>query len=298
MKTRKLLLFSAIFIVQQFAWGQHQNGFQSFFGQESTKWNGVTEYYDVPWENHILCITNDTLIDSRYYKKVAYSAIYWYNEYSEGRDSSYDFYLSEDSTTGKLWCRYQNENDDFIIADMSLSLGDTIWLPNYVDYRDSIMYTVQDTLTYDGHYTIVLYEEFSNRSIEFIEGVGCSNLFDYLRLPIIGSQLVCCHKDGDLFYHCSVEGWPEEDCVVHTVGINECEENHIIRVWPNPCNDWIYINGGEHIKTAKLYDLTGRLLLDNISCMDKIFLTNIPQGVFLLCIETNYSKSQIKIIKQ
>ena len=181
---------------------------------------------------------------------------------------------------------------------MSLSLGDTIWLPNYVGYLDSVMYTVQDTLTQDGHYTIVLNEELSNRIIKFIEGVGCSNLFDYLRLYIIGSQLVCCHKDGELIYHSPVAGWPEEDCVVRPVGVNECVENQKVHIWPNPCNDWIYINSDEHIESVKIYDMMGRLLLDNISCKDKVCIKNLPQGIYLLFIESNHSKSNIKIIKQ
>lgn len=298
MKTKKLLLCSVALCYTAVGFAQHQNGFQSFFGLESTEWNGVTEYYDVPWENQLLRITNDTLISDMYFKKVEYSAVYWHNGYSEGRDSSLDLFLREDTATGKLWCRFRDGNADFIIADMSLSIGDTIWLPNYVDYRDSVMYTVQDTLTQDGYYTITLNDEFTERSIMFIEGVGCSNLFDYLRLPIIGSQMVCCNKDGELIYHYSMNGWPEEDCVVRPVGVNECVENQKVHIWPNPCNDWIYINSDEHIESAKIYDMMGRLLLDNISCKDKVCIKNLPQGIYLLFIESNHSKSNIKIIKQ
>lgn len=298
MKTKKLLLCSVALCYTAVGFAQHQNGFQSFFGLESTEWNGVTEYYDVPWENQLLRITNDTLISDMYFKKVEYSAVYWHNGYSEGRDSSLDLFLREDTATGKLWCRFRDGNADFIIADMSLSIGDTIWLPNYVDYRDSVMYTVQDTLTQDGYYTITLNDEFTERSIMFIEGVGCSNLFDYLRLPIIGSQMVCCHKDGGLIYHYSMNGWPEEDCVVRPVGVNECVENQKVHIWPNPCNDWIYINSDEHIESAKIYDMMGHLILDNISCKDKVCIKNLPQGIYLLFIESNHSKSNIKIIKQ
>ena len=258
----------------------------------------MTAYYDVPLENQLLRITNDTLISDMYFKKVEYSAVYWHNGYSEGRDSSLDFFLREDTATGKLWCRFPDGNADLIIADMSLSIGDTIWLPNYVDYRDSVMYTVLDTLTQDGYYTITLIDEFTERSIMFIEGVGCSNLLDYLRLHIIGSRMVCCHKDGELIYHYSMEGWSEEDCVVRPVGINDCVENQKVHIWPNPCNDWIYINSDEYIESAKIYDMMGHLILDNISCKDKVCIKNLPQGIYLLFVETNYSKSQIKIIKQ
>lgn len=298
MKTKKLLLCSLALCYTAVGFAQHQNGFQSFFGQESTEWNGVTEYYDVPWENQLLRITNDTLISDMYFKKVEYCAVYWHNDYSEGRDSSLDFFLREDTATGKLWCRFPDGNADFIIADMSLSIGDTIWLPNYVDYRDSVMYTVQDTLTQDGYYRITLNDEFSERSIMFIEGVGCSNLFDYLRLHIIGSRMVCCHKDGELIYHYSMEGWSEEDCVVRPVGINDCVENQKVHIWPNPCNDWIYINSDEYIESAKIYDMMGHLILDNISCKDKVCIKNLPQGIYLLFVKTNHSKSNIKIIKQ
>ena len=295
---KKALLFAASLFCAVVCNGQQQEGFLSFFGRESTKWNGVTEYYDLPLENHVLRITNDTLMGGKYFKKVEYSYVHWYSGYNEARDASLDFYLREDSASGKLWCRFQDEDDDFIIADMSLSLGDSIWLPNYVDYRDSVMYTVRDTLTQDGHRTIVLNDNLSGRSIRFVEGVGCSNLFDYLCLHIIGSQIVCCHKDGELFYHCPEEGWPEENCVVHAVGISQCEESQKVRVWPNPCSDWIHIDSDEHVKSAKLYDLKGHLLLDNINGMDKVCLKNMPQGLYLLHIETSHSESKTKIIKQ
>lgn len=298
MQTKKLLLCIAALCCTAVGFAQHQNGFQSFFGQESTEWNGVTEYYDVPCENRLLRITNDTLIGDMYFKKVEYSVLYWYSDYSEGRDSSLDFYLREDSTTGKLWCQFQDENNSFIIADMSLSIGDTIWLRNYIGYLDSVMYIVQDTMTQDGQYKIVLIDEYGDRSIKFIEGVGCSNLFDYLRLHIIGSQMVCCHKDGELIYHFPLEGWPESDCIIRAVGINEYVENQKVRVWPNPCNNWIYVDGDEHIQSAKIYDSTGRLLLDNINCIGKVCLKGLPQGMYLLYVETNHSKSKIKIIKQ
>ena len=212
--------------------------YRSFFGEESSSWNGVTEYYDTPWENHILRLAHDTVFASRTYKKVEYSAIYWHNGYFERRDPSLDFYLYEDRTSGRLWCRHQNNDSVFLIADMSLSIGDTVLLPSIIRWFQGDKYVVRDTTTQDGLFTIILKSKYNNyKTIKYVEGIGCTNLFDYLCLPIIGSQLVCCQRDGELAYHCPVEGWPEEDCIVHAVDINEIEQDERISVWPNPCED-------------------------------------------------------------
>lgn len=270
--------------------------YRSFFGEESSSWNGVTEYYDTPWENHILRLAHDTVFASRTYKKVEYSAIYWHNGYFERRDPSLDFYLYEDRTSGRLWCRHQNNDSVFLIADMSLSIGDTVLLPSIIRWFQGDKYVVRDTTTQDGLFTIILKSKYNNyKTIKYVEGIGCTNLFDYLCLPIIGSQLVCCQRDGELAYHCPVEGWPEEDCIVHAVDINEIEQDERISVWPNPCEDWFIIKG-DHTLVAELYDVMGHRIIENIVPYKKIDTGHLPRGVYLLRVKLNGSIITKKIV--
>lgn len=111
----KSLLFAAALCWAALSHGQGQSGFQSFFGMESTRWNGVTEiteFYDVPLTNYVLRIAGDTVVDGKAFNKIECFAIYLLRD-SKGKDSSHDFCLREDASTGKLWCRFLDEDNDF-----------------------------------------------------------------------------------------------------------------------------------------------------------------------------------------
>jgi len=276
-------------------------GFQSFFGHETTVWHGVTEYYDVALENHLLRETQDTVVDGLVYKKIEYSKVFWYNGYSEVRDSEKDFYLREDTVAGKLWCRFPNEEEEFLVVDLSLSIGDTIMLRNYTNpYLNlELKYVVQDTATTDNRRTLVLECREMNERISFIEGVGCTNLFDYTRYPVmIASYLVCCFKDGSLVYHDSrINAREEQDCVIHDVGIEENEASLTITVFPNPCTDKVWIDG-EDIQSASLLDIRGKVLLSTIDTHHPLDISSLPQGVYLLRISTPAGPTTKKLLVQ
>ena len=275
--------------------------YRSFFGEESSSWNGVTEYWDCPLENHLLRLGNDTIIDGTVYRKIEYSHIIWDNGYLEIRHQESDFYLREEHMTGKLWCRFLDDNHDFIIADMSLSLYDTISLPdrnqNYPrPLTESVLYHVTDTSTTEYGRTIIL-ESLSgrHRTIEFIEGVGGTNLFDCIKFPAFTSQLVCYHKDGNLIYHNTTDTrWPEEDCVIYSsiAGINNQAS---LIIWPNPCEDWFMIKS-DHILVAELYDIMGHGIIENIVPYKKIDTGDLPRGVYLLRVKLNGSIITKKIV--
>ena len=297
-------MFFAAFCSAPFAHAQDTinptTGFQSFFGRESTEWNGVTGYYDVPLENHLLRVAADTIINDVVYKKVDYNRVYWYYGYEELRDSTFDFYLREDTATGKLWCRYPDENEDFLIVDMSLSIGDTIVLRCYAcNAGDSFRkegYVVLDTTTTEGFRTIVLKNVFNDR-ITFIEGVGCSNLFDYIRYYLnIGSDIICCRKDGQLVYHNNLYSYMEEDCVIHGVGIDDNEENAWVTISPNPCIDWVRIEG-EQIQALFLYDAKGICVKSQHGENNQLTMFDLPSGYYILQILSNNQISYRTIIK-
>lgn len=171
----------------------------------------------------------------------------------------------------------------FLIVDMSLSIGDTIALRDFVDNNGSLEYVVQDTMTLDDHYTIVLRSTVFGRTITFVEGVGCSNLLDYMRTDITGSQLVCCHKDDELVYHNSVENWPDEYCVVRGLGIDEYEDNANVAVWPNPCDDWLQIGSDDFVKSVSLYDMAGRMIMEHINVVNNRISMKTSHGAPICC---------------
>lgn len=287
MKLNNILLITALFFANT-AFSQEAFGFGSFFGIETTSWNGVTEYYDCPIENHIFRSESDTLMDGCIYKRIEYYLAFQNDDYyHEYRDSDYDFYLREDTANGRLWCRFPDENEDFLIVDMSLAMNDTILLRDYYHYDYGPLqyshWTIIDTSRSDNGKKIVLKCLTDNRTVEFIEGVGCTNLFDYLRYPMIGSGLLCCHKDGVLVYRNS--GLDSDgDCIVPFVGISECYENTDVSIFPNPCHDWLKIDG-DQVLSATLYDTMGKIVIDKLDFNKSVNICGIPKGTYFLRID-------------
>lgn len=304
-----ILIFFVTFCAAPFAYAQDTinptTGFQSFFGRESTEWNGVVSYYYIPWEDQLLRVAGDTIINDLVYKKVDCNKVFWNNGNIEIRDAVFDFYLREDTATGKLWCRYPDEDEDFLIMDMSLSIGDAIVLRCYLcdpysvsDYLEDT-YVVVDTATIDGVYTITIEIEFYNR-IKFMEGVGCSNLFDYSRYydVIASSDLVCCHRDGQLVYYNNFfSNLGYEDCVYHPVGIEESERNARVTISPNPCIDWVRIEG-EQIQALYLYDAKGICVKSQHGENNQLTMSDLPSGYYILQILSNNQISYRTIIKK
>lgn len=296
---KKIIVLTAALCIAAVCFGQKATGYKSFFGQESTVWSVKTGYWD--WnESNLLRLANDTLIGGLTFKKIERShAYYWYDDYREWRDSTGDFYLREDTMTGRLWCHLENSDSAFLIADMSLSIGDSIVLRDYIrnfGNYESVVYVVRDTMTQDSLYTIVL--ESGNRTITFIEGVGCSNLYDFqsrVKDDIIGSELICCHKDSELVYH--VEYWPEGDCIEHRAGIEQAKGSQSISVWPNPCTDWFEI-GCDNDLSAKLYDIKGNVIIDNIETNKRVDVGSLPKGIYLLRFDSDNTIKAKTIIVQ
>lgn len=260
-------------------------GFKSFFGQESTEWYGWIEVYD--WgSTEVMSCNHDTLIDDVSYKVINFIG-----------NSHFDFLLREDTVTGKLWCRYLDEDEDHLIVDMSLAIGDTLKIKNllHTSWYDSTLYVVADTTYTDLGLEISLRDIRTGFNTRFIEGVGCSNLFEYSRYNFystIGSDLLCCFHDGIQVYH-----WGYQDsCYKEWVGLDETDPNHTVEVYPNPCQDWITI-GGDDIKAVSIIDMTGIVLYSNTCCRNPINVSHLPCGFYLLRTESNHRIHHIKLIK-
>ena len=262
--------------------------YRSFFGEESSSWNGVTEYWDGYPENVWMGIVGDTMLEGMVYKKI--------------HSTTGDFLLREDRLNGRLWCRYLNGDTEFVVADLSLSLNDTISLLNknnpYVGLSESVLYQVIGTSTTEHGRTITLKSTRPYaRIIRFIEGVGGTNLFDCIKLPALTSQVICYHKDGELVYHESYWDYPEENCKLIRVGVDDVREKKGISVWPNPCEDWFMVEGGNGMP-IRLYDLKGNLVIENAGARERIHTDGLASGVYILQIAGNEYATTRKLIKR
>ncbi len=276
-------------------------GYKSIFGRESTVWYGATDYVDMDWMNHVLQTDGDTVIDGYSYKIVPW-------------DNWIEFYLREDTLTGKVWCRYPDwvptlpdinieADTDYLIMDLSLEVGDSIiffmsyhpggfssrkYYVSSIDYVDSMKHVVlMDDYDEYGYYGCV---------VEFVEGAGCSNLFGMITVPQIESFLLCCYKDGELVFHNPrLEG---NDCYMHNhAGIVDGGDNEPINIYPNPCSDWLKIDV-EWMQSATLLNVRGETLAHCTANQSLIDMSNLPAGAYFIRVICNNSASCKTIIKR
>jgi hypothetical protein len=83
-----------------------------------------------------------------------------------------------------------------------------------------------------------------------------------------------------------------------TLSINEVSLEDSFSIYPNPANDFIIINNTNWIKSKTLYSITGQLIKQENNQNEKIDISNLQQGLYLLEIETtNNQKVTKKIVK-
>lgn len=283
-----LLICIGLFCMTLKGYGQDTNAYQSFFGQESTEWWGMLVHFDY-YDFHVIRTTYDTLVDGVLYKKAEHNTIFSYDEYDELLD--FPILLREDTRTGRLWCRPIDEDEELLIVDMSLSLGDTITLYRLAGESRG-EFVVQNIIDTGSHRTLILKSSWGVSEILFIEGVGCSNIIEYPYSWGIGSRLLCCVKDGFRIYH---DGLLEGCYGEPYISIREVESPKI-SVFPNPCTDWIELDG-EDILSINIYDVHGKNVKSFFDTQGRINLSNLPRGMYFLQIlmgTTNVYKTIIK----
>jgi hypothetical protein len=260
-----------------------------------TEWNGAIEYVDGWPDNKTIRTRIDTLMDGYVYKKVGWS-----------------LFLREDTTKGILYLRSTDENEEFVIANMSLSIGDTITLKRLHPLGGNLSpetYKVERYDTIDNVFHIYLLSHNGKKDIgdvEFIEGVGCSNIMEFFSdyYAFVDGALFCCHKDGELVYQYNAQtilypSWISlvDSCRVSLENIEKIDVEPLINVSPNPCTNFLTIEG-KGVQSASLYDIMGKKVAENNSAT-KIFNTGkLPKGIYLLRISGNNFIATRQIIKR
>lgn len=84
-----------------------------------------------------------------------------------------------------------------------------------------------------------------------------------------------------------------------TLSIQETSLADRFTIYPNPANDFIVINNPNWIKNKTIYSITGQLVKKENNQNEKIDISDLQQGVYLLEIETNENQKVMKkIIKE
>lgn len=82
-----------------------------------------------------------------------------------------------------------------------------------------------------------------------------------------------------------LQGWCKDETAIYSsfceLGLNDFDDESVI-IYPNPVNDFLFIQCEKPIKKIKVYNLLGQEMLNINQDFDMISLHQIPKGVFLL----------------
>ncbi len=82
-----------------------------------------------------------------------------------------------------------------------------------------------------------------------------------------------------------------------SMGVSEVSKTDL-QIYPNPVTDILNIKTQEKIQKTEIFDLSGRVLLINISSVNQLNISNLKSGNYILKITTNKGATAHKIIKK
>lgn len=250
--------------------------YESIFGENSTQWNMTAgNLWGFTTNEHR--IVQDTLIDGMSYKMV-------------GEYSLFDYFgfLREDQSTGRVWYRSNQSDEEMLIMDLSLNVNDSfyvggIWNSNHDYHRvDSIYYK-------EGRKHIRLDLELIHtpraEKLIMIEGITTNMGFRYKDCYYpnnVFSDLLCVFKDGEQVYGTN-------ECLVSEVEEVHREPN--LKVYPNPFRNQITIDSKENGGWGSylLVDQYGRVIQTAgihhpVQKINK--LGHLPNGIYFIVIQS------------
>jgi len=306
------------------AFGQ---GYQSFFGEKTTKyhiflhWPSCNGHKSDSVIHGILGGGNtwNLLISKENTAMISDTVYYW--------DNWRGMYIREDTSTGQIF-RYIKENKkEYLICDMSLNIGDTFTLPDWSSeeykewYYEAGENIIVDSISYINGKKVIYFSSIENSMyfdtwlyppwhpwhiyeklyhLAFIEGIGpVYGPFGYIDLGWGNlGILLCVEKDDTLTYMTS----SYLGCFQVAGGSITDIEINPIRVYPNPATDNIHIeidNEALLYGTLRIIDPIGQIVLTRTLTSNKetISVKHLSAGIYIIHYNFNNQIFHSKIVK-
>jgi len=261
--------------------------YESIFGSNSTQWNiKMGNLWGTATNQH--SIAGDTTIYGNSYKVIDGYSI-----------DGFQGYLREDTIQGKAWYRNNQDTTEFLIMDLQLSVGDSMfvrgnWNSNHSYYFVDSVYTSNNRKHIRFDFELFF---MSNAKFTLIEGISSNLGFRYQDNYYINNfnpELLCSYKNG-------IQEFGTGQCIIVS-GLNDIASEENINVYPNPSDGDFTIDLGNtnESRTIKLTDLNGKLIETNYHKTTQLLHLKIaePAGVYLLIIESGDKKAIIRLVKE
>lgn len=247
--------------------------------------DGLWEYY----------ASVDTTVNDIHYTKILHRPLVIKQDGPPFQaDGPYQLYglIRDDNANRKVYAIKFNdseecpENEEYLLYDFSLKIGDTLNLCIIPDWNDFVINDIysQEVLGFNTR----VYFDWD----ELYEGMGSYyGLFEEMFAPIkkTSGQRYIYHTF--LAYYCR-----ESPCWLF-VSAPEQLESETITISPNPANDFIYISGCKtEIRLISIYNKLGQKMVVQNPVCDKINISELPPGLYIIEIDMKANKIKQKVI--
>ena len=292
---QKALLLLLLMAAAGAAAGQ---SYQSYFAADSTRLNVYA--IEIDFDPTIYLTINST--DSVVINGNTYLQGFLHGVFAGFFYEEEEFYFREDTITGRLYRYFPLLDEEVLLCDMSLEVGDSF---TFSDRWGSHQAVVND-VTFENGRKVIHFENgsyFGINILEFYEGIFPPVLpigyFDYYYYTGCDFYLLCEYKDGEqVFDNPNFEG-----CFLFYAAVNENhEQENPTKVFPTSVrpNETVQLETSDPITEVALFDLIGRAV-SAVVCQETPMRWNmtIPSrvsGVYVIKITTNKGTSYEKII--
>jgi hypothetical protein len=293
---KKTLLF--IFISLSFRLFAQTNVYHPF--PDSAFWR-VDILVDSPFAGGCLAIyyfqyypSGDTLINAYVHKKIYKSFVFLSssgpnspcNPIPPFQNPGYVGALRDDSVANKAFFVFPSKNNDTLLYDYNLNIGDTI--KGFIGSNCIAVIQSLDSVLINGKYRNRWnYNSCGNTNQYLIQGIGTSygliEIFTSDPANQIWGRLVCV-KDSISTLFISGSGYNSSmGCNLILNGTPEINFENNFKISPNPCTGIFTINSSEKFQYS-VYDVFGREVFQSTSLNQTatLDLTSYPKGIYFV----------------
>ena len=240
----------------------------------------------------------ETLIDSIPYRELVYRTIA-----DPGTIKSTGEYYRQDSD--KVY--FRNDEDDILLADFSLSVGDTLHM-NYPTSAPFVIAAIDTIVMADGSQRIQFKyycvndddPEIPNEGTwwTMIEGIGTfGDMFSQLQScslldPNYFRYTRCFYNTGSLVYK-------DDEVLDCFISSTSNLQNNTTKIYPNPGSEIITVQSESDIKSLDFVNISGQVVHRNTNIDSRnVVISALPVGIYHLKITLNSGKIEyFKLVK-
>ncbi|MBO6026356.1 MAG: T9SS type A sorting domain-containing protein [Bacteroidales bacterium] len=294
MKAKPLYVFLLLLLAT--AGKAKAQGYQSYFGADSTTLNVYIRLTDFDQTVFFTINSTDTISINNYtYLQgilTGDNAGVFSGVFGES-----DFYFREDRDLGRLYRYIPSIDEELLLSDMSLMVGDTFSFPTQWGISQSVV----NHITYENGRKVICFANdiyYAGYYMNFYEGVfPCTFPIGYYNNYRFSTMyLLCADKDGEqVFDHPYFES-----CYLHYSSVNKNQEV-LTKTYPTSAyfTEIIHVEISEPILNVVVYDLFGREVhvnrIEETPCHWNLKVQSGVSGVYIIKITTKKGISFEKV---